>query len=75
VVSFLFIRRRLWAINGSSLKLKMFFLALGVWLVFECYQIVAFKDAVHHRGKGAISLSFALPLCPSRCLQRASEGK
>jgi hypothetical protein len=34
-------------INCFSLELKIFFSLLGLWLVSECYQIVALKDAAH----------------------------
>jgi hypothetical protein len=54
------------AINCSSLKLKRGFSLWSIWLVFDCYQIVALKDAVHHRGKEIIALGSTPPLCPSR---------
>jgi hypothetical protein len=71
VVSDLFIRIRLQAINCSSFELKMFSSLWCSCLVFECYQIVALKDAVHHRGKGTITISFTQPLCPS---DKSSKG-
>jgi hypothetical protein len=61
-VSALFIRSRLRDINCSGSELKMFVSLWGLWLVSECYQIVALKDAVPHRGKG----TGTPPFCPSR---------
>jgi hypothetical protein len=74
-VSVLCIRSRLRAVNSSSLELKIFSL-WGLWLVSEWYQIVAWKDVVHHRGKGTITLGFTTPPLPFKMsLQRDSESK
>jgi hypothetical protein len=74
-VSVLFIRSRTQAISCSSLKLKMVSSLWDLWLVFECCQIVALKNAMHHREKGTITLSFRPTLCPSRgVLKEISRG-
>jgi hypothetical protein len=65
-VSILLIRSWMQAINCSSLELNVSFSLWGPWLIFKCYRIVTLKDAVHHRGKGRITLGSTPPLCPSR---------
>jgi hypothetical protein len=61
-----FIRIRLRAIYCRSLQLKVVFSLWVLWIVFECYQVVALKDAVHYRGKGTITVGLKPLLCPSR---------
>jgi hypothetical protein len=38
----------------------MFFSFQGSWLLFDCYQIVALKDAVHYRVKEITALGSTL---------------
>jgi hypothetical protein len=57
----------------------MFFSLWGLWVAFECYQIVALKNAVYHSGKGTITLGFKQPLFPSRWvfeeIRRGNDSK
>jgi hypothetical protein len=53
----------------------MWFSLWGLWVGFECYQIVAVKDAAPQKeGKGNPQLD-ATPLSFKMSLQRDSDGK
>jgi hypothetical protein len=50
-VSVLSIKSIMRAVYCSSLEFSMLFSFRGLWPVFDCYQTVALKGAVYHRGK------------------------
>jgi hypothetical protein len=67
-VSVLIVRSGMRATDCSSFELIHFSGVYGFF--FECYQIFALRDAVHHRGKGTTTLGSS-----KRSLQGDSEGK